>query len=367
MTATESRVDLAELVRPAVRSIPHYIPSKDASVELSTVTRLDMNESPYGPSPKTREVIQRFTETHRYPDFAQTELREALSRYTNVPAKRIIAGAGLDDVFNTLAQLMIDPGDEVIISEPTFGMYRPLFTLHGGNVIDAPLTAGFELDADGVLGAVTDRTKVIVICTPNNPTGNLLDAAAVERICREAPCLVAIDEAYAEFAGSSAIPLLERYDNVVVLRTMSKWAGLAGLRVGYGLFPASLVPFLATVTPAFHNVSLLSGAAAVASLEDKDHLMGVVARMVADRETLAANLREFPGVEPLPSVTNFLLVRLPVEDGGPVVRRLAELGVLVRSFGQPMLKPYLRVTVGTPDDHERFLCALGTALQEAAS
>ena len=369
MTTIESPPSsIAErIVRPVVRSMPSYLPSKDRSVDLSRAVRLDMNESPYGPSPKTRAALADFTATHRYPDFAQQDLIAALSDYAGVPAQQIIAGAGLDDVFATLANLVIESGDEVLISEPTFGMYRPLFTLHGATVADVPLDAAFQLDVDAILAAVGPRTKLVVICSPNNPTGNALEPVAIERICREAPCLVAIDEAYAEFAGRSHVDLLDRYDNVIVLRTMSKWAGLAGMRVGYGLFPTSLVPYLGAVVPAFHNVGLAASVAAVAALEDREYLHGIVGRISTDRDVLIDQLRELPGVEPFPSETNFVLMRLPVEDGPAVVGRMAEMGVLVRSFSHPRLRDTLRVSIGTPEENERFLAVLETALREATA
>jgi histidinol-phosphate aminotransferase len=151
---------------------------------------------------------------------------------------------------------------------------------------------------------------------------------------------------------------------------MSKFAGLAGMRVGYGIFPAALMPHLKGVTPAFHNVSAASTVAAVASLEDLDYLNGIVARIVADREALAANLRELPGVEPLPSATNFILVRLPVADGVPVVAALAARGILVRSYPKASdgIRDCLRVTIGTTEENELFLAALEEVLrQEGAS
>lgn len=369
MTTVELRTtSIAErMVRPVVRAMPSYRPSKDSSVDLTEAVRLDMNESPYGPSPKTRAALAAFTDTHRYPDFAQHDLIAALSDYAGVPADQIVAGAGLDDVFATLANMVIDDGDEVIISEPTFGMYRPLFTLHGATVTDVPLDADFQLDPEAILAAVADRTKLIVICSPNNPTGNALDPEAIERICRDAPCLVAIDEAYAEFAGRTHVDLIDRHDNVIVLRTMSKWAGLAGMRVGYGLFPTSLVPYLGAVVPAFHNVGLAASVAAVASLEDRDYLEGVVRRISADRDALIDQLRELSGVEPFPSETNFVLMRLPVADGPSVVKRMAELGVLVRAFTHPRLRDTLRVSIGTPEENERFLDALETALGKVSA
>jgi histidinol-phosphate aminotransferase len=353
------------LLRNAIRGLPSYVPSRPHALPERLV-RLDMNESPYGPSPKARAALAAFDQAHRYPDFAQTRLREALSQYTGVPAEQIVAGAGLDDVLTTLCNLVLDPADEVVISEPTFGVYRVLASLHGGVTVDAPLTSDFRLDPDRVIGAITARTKFVVICTPNNPTGNVLDNDAIERICAEAPCLVVIDEAYSEFAGTSHIGLMAKFPNVLIGRTMSKFAGMAGMRVGYGLFPASLVPHLAHATPPFHNVSMASAEAVVASLQDLDYLNGVVARIVVDRDALSDQLRELPGVTPLDSATNFLLVRLPVENAEPVVQGLAQKGVLVRHFGRPELgiRDCLRVTIGTTEENEFFLNMLQETLAD---
>lgn len=365
---TLSASGVEALVRPAIRAMPAYVPSMRQSGGGAKPIRLDMNESPYGPSPRARAAIAAFEETHRYPDFEAVELREALARYTGAPADRIIAGAGLDDVLNILGMLLLEPGDAAIVSEPTFGVYRSLIALAGGTPVNVPLAPGFALDADGVLAAITPRTKLVMICTPNNPTGNVLDPAAIEQIVAGAPCLVAIDEAYAEFAGSTHLPLMDRYPNVAILRTMSKFAGLAGMRVGYGIFPDPLVPHLWNIKPPF-NIAGASAAAAIASLDDLPYLNGVVARIVADREALAANLREIPGVAPLPSATNFLLVRLPVADAAPVAQALRERGVIVRHFGHPEhgIADCLRVTVGTTAENEVFLEQLETVLRESAS
>jgi histidinol-phosphate aminotransferase len=348
-----------------VRAIPTYVPAKVPADKPRQIIRLDMNESPYGPSPKTRAALASFSQTHRYPDFGAIELRTALSGYTGVPAGQIICGAGLDDVINTLFLATVDPGDEVIIHEPTFGVYRALVAHYNGKTVSAPLLSNFELDPDLVLSSVTDKTKVIILCTPNNPTGNDLNPLAVERVVANAPCIVAIDEAYAEFAGTSYIPLLERYPNVVVLRTMSKFAGLAGMRVGYGMFPASFMPYVNPVAPPFHNISVASARAAIAAISDTEFLQGIVDRIVSDREALAANLRELPGVHPYPSSTNFLLVKLPVEDATPVVSALAERGILVRTFPNPSLgiRNSLRVTVGTTEEIEIFLDELEDILR----
>jgi histidinol-phosphate aminotransferase len=369
VAATETSPDIAfqpePLLRGVIRAFPSYLPSRPHALPERLI-RLDMNESPYGPSPKARAALAAFDQTHRYPDFGQSRLRAALSTYTGVPAEQIVAGAGLDDVLTTLANLVIDPGDEVIISEPTFGVYRMLTSLHGGVAVDVPLVTGFQLDPDRVLSAITERTKFIIICTPNNPTGNTLDPIAIERICAGAPCLVVIDEAYAEFANVSHIPLMTRYPNVMIGRTMSKFAGMAGMRVGYGLFPISLVPYLSHATPPFHNVGMASVEAVIASLQDLDYLNGIVARIVADRDALSDQLRELPDVTPLPSATNFLLVRLPVENAEGIVQDLARKGVLVRHFGRPDLgiQDCLRVTIGTTEENESFLHTLQETMAE---
>lgn len=357
--------DLADrLLRPAVRALGTYTREAEPTAAPPRRIRLDWNESPYGPSPKARAALADFDAAHRYPAIDARPLREAIARYVDAPVEQVTVGAGLDDVLKSLALLVIEPGDRVVISEPTFGVYRPLFGLYGAEVVDAPLGPGFALDADAVLTAVDGRTKLVLICNPNNPTGTLFDPVAVERIIAAAPCLVAVDEAYAEFAGVAHRPLMERYPNLAVLRTLSKFAGLAGLRVGYGVWPEALAPYLPRVMPEFGNVSGASAAVAIASLEDLPLLEQVTRTIVADREALAADLRSLAGVEPLPSATNFLLVRLPTA-GAPIVAALAERGVFVRSFRRPELADCLRVTVGTPDDNAVFVRELTDVLRLA--
>ena len=359
LTTERPKRDLTRLVRPAVRDLAPYRRDPEPEQKPPREIRLDLNESPYGPSPKAQAAIAAFATAHRYPEFDGWALRSAIGRYVGVAPDQVVIGAGLDDVFVTLGALLIDPGDEVIISEPTFGLYRPVFSQRGGVVRDVPLTGDYQLEGDAILAAIGERTKLIVICNPNNPTGNLLDPVTVERICAEASCLVAIDEAYAEFAGTTAMPLLKRYNNVLVLRTLSKFAGLAGMRVGYAVVAPELVPFAMQVMPAFGNISAAAAAAAIASLDDLDHLNEVVATIVSDREQLSAALRELPGVEPLPSATNFILMNLPVPDAGMVIDELKRRGIFVRRVANTR---QLRVTIGTTADNEIFLNELDDIL-----
>jgi histidinol-phosphate aminotransferase len=367
LSASARSFDPQQLVRESLRRTHAYTPAVIPDAPPPRLIKLDMNESPYGPSPKTRAALAAFSETNRYPDFGQTELRDALGRYVGRDPDTIICGAGLDDVLNTVMHAIIAPGDEVIISDPTFGVYRMLISLYDGVAVNVPLGEDFALRPQAVLDAVTDRTKLIVICTPNNPTGNVLDAAAIEQVVEGAPCLVAIDEAYAEFSHTSHVYLMDDHPNVAIFRTMSKFAGLAGMRVGYGVFSPEMARLLGPVVPAFHNVAMASRVAAIASLDDLDYLNGIIERIVADRDILAANLAEIPGVRPLPSATNFLLVELPAKEAKPVIDELARRGIFVRSFPQPDygLHTYLRVTVGSTDDNDAFVNELNDILTGA--
>ena len=369
MTTTSSRTfSLDRLVRPAVKAIHTYVPAKGAGVPTDRVIRLDMNESPYPPSAHVQAALAAFHETNRYPSFDASEVREALAAYAGAPVDQLVAGAGLDDVLNVLFQTFLEPGDQIIISDPTFGVYRHLASIYGAETVDVPLLPGFVLNAEGVLAAVTDRTKIIVICSPNNPTGNQLDRDSIEKIVREAPCFVAIDEAYSEFAGYTHLKLVEQYPNVGIFRTMSKFAGMAGMRVGYGIYPVDVIREINKVTPAFHNVSAASAVAVKAALEDIDTLRDNLNRTVALRDQLSDQLREIPGVEPYPSETNFVLIHLPVEDAGPVVAELANRGIFVRFFGSsdPVLKHCIRPSVGTVEENEIFLAELADILAKEA-
>jgi histidinol-phosphate aminotransferase len=328
--------------------------------------RLDWNESPYGLSPKADAAYDAFRSGNVYPEIDQDSLRSALAAYLDVPAERLIVGAGLDDVINTLAMTIIDTGDEVIIHEPTFGVYRSLFELHGATVVDVPLgpAPAFELRVDQIIEAANSSTKLVLICNPNNPTGTLFDKQDLVRIIESVDCLVAIDEAYAEFADVDHTELALRYDNVVTLRTMSKFAGLAGFRVGYGVFPEALMPWIRRASPAFFNVSAPAAAVAIASLDDLDHLRANAARIIDERERLIASLNRLPGVLAYPSATNFVLVSMPVPDATPFITALAAEGLMVRGYTASGLRHCLRVSIGLPEHHDRLVRILKDAILE---
>ncbi len=355
--ASETATGFDRLIRPALRHAEAYIPATIETGEHHPAReiKLDMNESPYGPSPKVAEALATFHLTNRYPSILQDRLRAAIATFTGVDARQVVPGAGMDDVLTNLYTTFVDHGDEVVIADPTFGVYRHAIGVRGGVVVDVPLgpRPDFGFDVDAVLASVNDRTKLVMVCNPNNPTGHLIPDTDIERLVRQAPCLVVVDEAYAEFSGQSQIGLMARYENVCVLRTLSKWAGLAGMRVGYGIFPEWMLGAIWSAVPAFCNISTAAEAAAIAALDDADYLRDLVQRMIADRDALADRLRTIPGVSPFPSATNFLLFSLPVEDAGPIHKELGRLGIHVRFFGNPahQMRDCLRVSVGTSEEN----------------
>ncbi len=328
--------------------------------------RLNWNESPFGLSPKAQAAFDAFRAGNTYPEIDQAPLRAAIGRYLGVDAGRIIVGAGLDDVINTLAMTIAEPGVEVIVNEPTFGVYRSLFELHGATVTDIPLgpAPDFAFPVDAIIDAITDRTRLVLICNPNNPTGTLFSREDIVRVIESVDCLVAIDEAYAEFAGVDHTDLAMAYDNVITLRTMSKFAGLAGFRVGYGVFPEALMPWFQRASPAFFNISAPAAAVAIASLGDLDHLRGNARSIIGERDRLSAALDALPGVRVYPSATNFVLVELPLDDARPVVEALAHEGLLVRGYGDD-LKRCIRISISLPEHHDRLIAVVQRELARA--
>lgn len=323
---------------------------------------LNLNESPYPLSPGAQQVLQHFNAGNRYPDFTQAPLREAIGEYVGFPSEQIAAGAGLDDVFAILATLFVDSGKEVVISDPTFGVYSTFYPLHGAKIVDVPLgpAPDFAFNPDGIIAAVNDNTAFVMICNPNNPTGNLFSLDDVEKVVSSVNCPVAIDEAYAEFSGINHLELARKYPNVIILRTLSKFAGLAGIRVGYAIFPEDMAPYAAAAMPAFANISALSAEIAIASLKDLDYLKANRDEQVAERERMTALLNEIPGVTAYPSATNFVMFDLPGDDATPVLNALKDRHIYVRHYANPDwgLAGHLRVSIGLPDENTVFLNAL---------
>ncbi len=356
------RRPVREMARPHLVDVRPYDPvdppevlAKRMGLPAESIVKLDANENPYGASPKVAEALAR-APFHVYPDPLQRSVRAALSAHTGFDESRIVAGAGSGELIDLLVRLFTSPGDTLLDCDPTFGMYGFYARLAGANIRLVPRDESFEVDVRAVKDAIDDRTKVLFFTSPNNPTGNLLSEADARELLEAGPVVV-VDEAYHEFAGETLAGLVPEYENLVVLRTLSKWAGLAALRVGYGLMSPRLVEHVIDIKPPY-NISVAAEAATLASLEDSEALLGNVGRLVDERERLFGELRKLPGIQPWPSRANFILCR--VEDGSAreVHEGLARRGVFVRRHVHARLRDCFRVSVGKPEQNDAFLAAL---------
>jgi len=358
-------------IRRDVEAMPPYEPveppevwAERLGVAPERLVKLDANENPYGPSPRARRALAELSNGHIYPDPTQRALRAALAAWLGVDAERLLVGLGSDELIDLTLRLLLEPGDVVIDCPPTFGMYRFSTAVCGGQVRTVPRRPDFALDVEAIERAAQDgRVKAIFVTSPNNPDGSPTSWATIERLLR-LPLLVVVDEAYIEFSGlPSLMSWGEAPDNLVVLRTFSKWAGLAGLRVGYGLFPAGLIGQLWKIKLPY-NVSVAGAAAALASLDDMEYLQANVARLITQRERLQLELARFPFLHPYPSRANFVLCRVSGLSARQVRDALRRRGVLVRYFEQPGLTDCIRISSGTPEQVDALLAALRRIAEE---
>ncbi|HET7037293.1 MAG TPA: histidinol-phosphate transaminase [Thermomicrobiaceae bacterium] len=360
---------LRRIIRPSVLEQDGYVPSDDLVAvaqelgrPLDEIIKLDTNENPYGTSIHVQEALASFDRYHRYPDADQRAARRRLAEYTGAAAERIIIGNGADELIDLLLLATIDPGDEVIVPVPTFGVYAQRAGLYHGMARAVPRAADYELDVDAIVQAVNERTKLIFVASPNNPTGNLVTSQQLVRLLRTG-ALVVLDEAYYEFSGKTFLPLVGEWDNLAVLRTFSKWAGLAGLRIGYGIFPPALAAGIWKVKQPF-NVSVAALAAIEAVLDDQDYLRERVSRIRVERGRLFRSLRKLNFLQPFPSHGNYILCRVTRGDAHVIHRRLYRQGILIRKYGDPELRDFLRISVGRPQDTDRLVAALRAMAEE---
>jgi histidinol-phosphate aminotransferase len=368
---------IAHLLRPDIAALEPYIPvapievlATQLGLPVEQIIKLDANESPFGPSPRALAALVALgggqgdyagygdpSVVAIYPDPNHTHLREQLSVYTGQPAERLICDSGSGELIDLLMRALLQPGDAIIDCPPTFGMYAFDAGIHGARVVNVPRDGAFNLDVAGIARAAEQHhAKLLFVTLPNNPTGNLTTRAEIERLL-ELPLLVVVDEAYVEFAGVSVVDMIGQHPNLAVLRTFSKWAGLAGLRIGYGLFHEELIQHLWKIKQPY-NINVAGQAAALASLEDIDFLMEKVRCIIAERERIFERLSALPAMHVYPSKANFLLCRLTGGDAAALKDALMRRGILVRYFNKPGLRDCIRFSIGTPEQNDVLLAAL---------
>ncbi len=335
------------------------------------LVKLDANENPYGASPLAMKAFaEQVVALHRYPDSGGTALRAALSDYTGFPASRIVLGNGSDELIDLICRVTLHPGDTILLCPPTFSVYALAGRASGAEIVEAPRDpASLATDLPHLLASVDRRTRLIFICSPNNPTGESLSEDNLRSVLGQgslqgslpAP-LVVLDEAYTEFSGKSYLHLAGEYPNLVVLRTFSKAFGLAGLRVGYGIFPQWLADAMTSARLPY-NVNAAAQAAALEALNDVEWMAQHVALMQGELVRLRSELLLMDGLYPLPSDANFLLVKVSCMEASDLHVALLARGISVRFFRQPDLKDYLRITIGTPEQNSMLLAALGSVTE----
>ncbi|HEX8119257.1 MAG TPA: histidinol-phosphate transaminase [Pyrinomonadaceae bacterium] len=347
-----------EKIKPRVRELKAYTLKPDRGA-----VKLNQNENPWGaPEAVRRETLRRLEGRawSRYPDFVPASLHERLAGFAGWRADGVVAGNGSNELIQATLMVTVGEGRRVLISEPTFALYRQVATVLGGEVLSVPLNDGLDFDVLALLEAVErDRPDVVIPCSPNNPTGCRVEEDALEELLTKTGGLVVIDEAYFEFSGRTVAPLLERHRNLAVFRTFSKAMALAGLRVGYLLAAPELAREVSkAVLP--YNLNLFSQTAAEVAVElYESELRPTVERIVAERERLYTELQTVEGLAPVRSHANFMVVRSSIEPRRVYDELLERFGVLIRDVsGYPKLKDYFRVSVGTPEENERLLQGL---------
>jgi len=349
-------------LRPDLQDISTY----KAGSETYRI-KMDANESPYDLPLKIRRILAdellKGNSLNLYPDSDANRLRDKIAGCLGLNMENILIGTGSDELIHIIIEAFVGKGDRVLCPTPSFGMYKIFTRIVGGIPVEYALDGSFDTSADAILEAARKCSpKLIFICTPNNPTGNVLTNAEIIRILENFDGVVAVDEAYGEFADETMANRVEEFGNLVVLKTFSKAMGLAGLRIGYSAASKSLSEEICMVKPPY-NINSFSQRAAMLVLEETGLMRERIGQIVAAREWLYNELKSLDGITVFPSRANFLLIKVP--DGRLIYERLLKQGILVRHFiGHPVLGNCLRVTLGLDEDNKEFLRVLKEAITD---
>lgn len=352
-----------ENIKPQVRALKPYSLRPDRAR-----IKLNQNENPWdAPEEIISETLSRLRlrQWSRYPDFQSRVLPEQLAAFAGWESAGIIAGNGSNELIQAALTVTVGAGTRVLICEPTFTLYRQIVTVLGGEVSSVLLRPDLSYDATGILDASESiAPQVTIICSPNNPTGCVINQADLISLLEKSRGLVVVDEAYHEFSGESAVPLLRQYSNLIVLRTFSKAMAMAGLRVGYLLSAPELAKEIRkAVLP--YNLNLFSEIAAGVAIEMYQSALNPrIERICEERDRLYGELKQINGLDPVPSRANFIVARTAIAPS-LVFDELLKRDILIRDVsGYPMLKDFFRVSVGTPEENDQLVNSLREIFRE---
>ncbi|CAK8532905.1 unnamed protein product [Lathyrus sativus] len=339
--------------------LPFEVLSSRLGRKPEDIVKLDANENPYGPPPEVMEALGSIQFPYVYPDPESRRLREALALDSGLESEYILAGCGADELIDLIMRCVLDPGDKIVDCPPTFTMYEFDAAVNGALVIKVPRRPDFSLNVEHIIEVVKqEKPKCIFLTSPNNPDGSVINDDDLLKIL-ELPILVVLDEAYIEFSQiESKMSWVKKHENLIVLRTFSKRAGLAGLRVGYGAFPLSLIKYLWRAKQPY-NVSVAAEVSACAALENPTYLENVKDALVKERGRLFELLKAVPFLRPFPSHSNFILCEVTSGfDAKKLKDDLAAMGVMIRHYSSKELKGYVRVSVGKPEHTDALMNCL---------
>lgn len=324
------------------------------------VLRLDTNTSPIPPVKLLSQVGRRLHRIpiNHYPDTSYSALREAISDHSGLPVDSIIPTNGADEAIDIICKIFLETGNEAIASTPTYSFFKIAAELQGGKYVAVPRREDFSDNVESILSSINSQTRLIFLCSPNNPTGNITPIEAIEKICRESNVAVVVDEAYYEFAGKTAASLVEKYENLIIVRTLSKAFGLAGARIGYILASSETVKLLNKARPP-NSLGVINIELGVLALKRRNYMHELVKLINSERQRLFEKLSKLNGLRVYPSEANFLLIKFIDPPADKVYEHLLKEGIVVRNLAaSPPTTGCLRVTIGTRRQNQRLLNVL---------
>ncbi|MFX1298267.1 MAG: histidinol-phosphate transaminase [Promethearchaeota archaeon] len=339
-------------------------------IDNQTVLKLDANENVFIEPEWLREKINKAIQScivSRYPDNLYFEARDSLAKYLNIKSNQILLGNGSDDVLDAIVHAFLDNSSELITAEPTFSMYEFLTKIIGAKYVVTLVDENFEVNSEEILASLTENTKIIILSSPNNPTGNQFSTEKLKEIIEGTDRIVVIDEAYVDFAEYDLLHWINKYDNLIITRTFSKSWGLAGLRVGYAASNEETITFLKNVQKPY-SLNIIGQAIIPAIIDDIGYINKTIQKIKEERKWLESAYQTIKNLKKYPSVTNFFLLRILKKEFtvDELIKQLIQKGIIIRDRSdQPLLQKCVRITIGTREMNEIVISSMKNILGES--